>query len=192
MYELIKCGRALRCQWQGGRHMTNSDYEFPDINTSQPGHSTSGRDGGIRPVCNECRWAARTVEPGRLKTNASAQAWQAETNVRFLHTMGRSGSSEVVHRGQLAQALGCLRVGSDLRRAQEVGRASDCGGLKTNKVSRTYKCSISLVSPDVSRIYPGQKIPGQVCHEYLGKQAQKYNIADKNQYTTPGGSGGAH
>lgn len=51
-------------------------------------------------------------------------------------------------------------------------------------MSRTYKYAISLVSPDVSRVYPGQEIPGQVCHEYLSKQAQKHNIADKNRYTT--------
>lgn len=88
--------------------MATFDYEFPDINTFQLEHSTLGYDGGIRPACNECRWAARTVESGCLETNASAQAWQVETNVRSLHRIGRSGSSEVVHRAQLGQALGGL------------------------------------------------------------------------------------
>ncbi|KAI7774646.1 hypothetical protein LA080_008032 [Diaporthe eres] len=57
-------------------------------------------------------------------------------------------------------------------------------GLKTNNMLGTYEYPDFPMSPDMFGVRPGQHIPGRVCHEYLGKYAEKYSIADKIRYTS--------
>ncbi|KAF2994752.1 hypothetical protein E8E14_003557 [Neopestalotiopsis sp. 37M] len=71
-------------------------------------------------------------------------------------------------------------------------------GLKTNNMLGTYEYPDFPMSPETFGVKPGEHIPGRVCHEYLTKYAEKFNIIDcirynikveaaENQTMKPGG-----
>ncbi|KAI0171491.1 hypothetical protein BJ166DRAFT_562786 [Pestalotiopsis sp. NC0098] len=57
-------------------------------------------------------------------------------------------------------------------------------GLKTNNMLGTYEYPDFPMDTDTFGVKPGQHIPGKVCHDYLTKYADKFNIIDCIRYNT--------
>ncbi|ETS74703.1 hypothetical protein PFICI_13187 [Pestalotiopsis fici W106-1] len=57
-------------------------------------------------------------------------------------------------------------------------------GLKTNNMLGTYEYPDFPMTTETFGVKPGEHIPGRVCHEYLTKYAEKFNIIDCIRYHT--------
>ncbi|KAI0120956.1 hypothetical protein BJ170DRAFT_153875 [Xylariales sp. AK1849] len=57
-------------------------------------------------------------------------------------------------------------------------------GLKTNNMLGTYEYPDFPMDTETFGVKPGEHIPGQVCHDYLRKYAEKFDILGRIRYET--------